>query len=142
MRDFPKVIATKDDLYHCLVLVQDGTLKYDDFKNAIKQIENSAYIHCPILEMDETKTIISVRYCVEALTDVKIGNTTSCKITNVEHLKDEEDDTYSTSVVTISKALTNDDNALLITSPINNLDLLGITSTELTNIKGVLKNYE
>ncbi len=142
MKHFPKKIATKDDLYNCLSLVQNGVLKPNELKQAIKQIENSGYIQCPILETDTERKIIKVRYCAEAVVDVKIGNVTSCRITNVEHVSADDSEEINLSIITISKALTEDDNILLITSPINPFDSIGVTATEITNLKGVLKNYE
>lgn len=139
MKGFPKTIATKADLLNCLAMAQATPPEFSasELAAAIEQIEAGAYLHCPILSADGTT--VTIGYCAEAAAGQTTGN--GAKITAVEHIE-EEDATgakqLTKSVVTLSKALPTDTEALLIPAPVSTAERMGLTAAELKNIKGVV----
>lgn len=75
MKGFPKKIATGNDLYNCLSLVQAGKLPANDLSAAIEAVEKRQYITVPILQIGEDRKTVVIRPCAEAKTGVKVKNT-------------------------------------------------------------------
>ena len=84
MRDFPKRLATAEDIRNCKSLVDDGAFAAKDLLEAIEDLENMNYLHCPILAVGEDKKTVTINYCAEAKAGTKaiVGNKT-VNITNV-----------------------------------------------------------
>jgi hypothetical protein len=66
MRDFPKRLATAEDIRNCKTLVDDGAFAAKDLLEAIEDLENMNYLHCPILAVGEDKKTVTINYCAEA----------------------------------------------------------------------------
>ena len=66
MRDFPKRLATAEDIRNCKSLVDDGAFAAKDLLEAIEDLENMNYLHCPILAVGEDKKTVTINYCAEA----------------------------------------------------------------------------
>ena len=93
MRDFPKRLATAEDIRNCKTLVDDGAFAAKDLLEAIEDLENMNYLHCPILAVGEDKKTVTINYCAEAKAGTKaiVGNKT-VNITNVTHEEGEPDE--------------------------------------------------
>ena len=93
MRDFPKRLATAEDIRNCKSLVDDGAFAAKDLLEAIEDLENMNYLHCPVLAVGEDKKTVTIHYCAEAKANTKaiVGNKT-VTITNVTHEEGEPDE--------------------------------------------------
>ena len=93
MRDFPKRLATAEDIRNCKSLVDDGAFAAKDLLEAIEDLESMNYLHCPILAVGEDKKTVTIHYCAEAKANTKaiVGNKT-VTITNVTHEEGEPDE--------------------------------------------------
>ena len=78
MRDFPKRLATAEDIRNCKSLVDDGAFVAKDLLEAIEDLESMNYLHCPILAVGEDKKTVTIHYCAEAKANTKaiVGNKT------------------------------------------------------------------
>ncbi len=147
MRGFPKKIATGEDLYNCLSMVQSGEIPANALTEAIEQVEQRKYISIPILELSEDRKTVVISRCAEAVVDVQVKGGEDMKIDAIQTVESsnssasmmEEDET---TTITLSKALPVGETFLRIASPHDPFVALGITETELNNIKGVLTRYE
>lgn len=142
MRNFPKRLATADDIRNCLALVLDDSPEYEDFTApkllaAIADLEAQNFAACPILERSG-KTVTLV-YCpeLEANDDVTIGETT-LSVKTVEHTMDEDNQPERT-VVTFQL---NAPEGAILYRPVEPTiyETIGITKAELDEIKEVLSN--
>lgn len=84
MRGFPKKIATGQDFYNCLSLVQAGALPANDLAAAIKAVEEREYISVPVLEISEDRRTVVINDCAEAEVGAKVKNTYTTTISAVQ----------------------------------------------------------
>ena len=59
MRDFPKRLATAEDIRNCKSLVDDGAFAAKDLLDAIEDLESMNYLHCPVLAVGEDKKTVT-----------------------------------------------------------------------------------
>lgn len=186
MKGFPKKIATGNDLYNCLSLVQAGALPADKLSDAINAIEERQYITVPILQISEDRKTIVINPCSEAVSGTKVKNNYTTTIKEAQQQKAEavlkafekiaqgatetlgnifgklgidigslisgiggaaadstdEPETEELTILTLSRAMAEGENALKILSDKSPFEMLGISQDEIKSIKGVLKNYE
>lgn len=74
MKGFPKKIATGNDLYNCLSLVQAGELPANELSAAIEAVEERQYIAVPIIEISEDRKTVVINPCAEVAAGVKVKN--------------------------------------------------------------------
>ena len=74
MKGFPKKIATGNDLYNCLSLVQAGELPANELSAAIEAVEERQYIAVPIVEISEDRKTVVINPCAEVAAGVKVKN--------------------------------------------------------------------
>jgi len=74
MKGFPKKIATGNDLYNCLSLVQAGELPANELSAAIEAVEERQYIAVPIVEISEDRKTVVINHCAEVAAGVKVKN--------------------------------------------------------------------
>lgn len=100
MRNFPKNLKTRDDIYNCLDMVRAGQLKVSDLVNAINKIKNQNYINAVITEVSEDRKTVTTNYLAEADVDghAKVENLT-VTIKRVTHIEGEPDKEGKTSFV-------------------------------------------
>ena len=109
MRNFPKNLKTRADIYNCLDMVRAGELKADDLVKAINKIKNQNYINAPITEMSDDRKTVTTHYLAEADNGsrAKVG-TIAVTIKSVTHNESEPDEAGNTtlvsSTITLSKA--------------------------------------
>ncbi len=150
MRGFPKKIATSEDLYNCLGMVQSGELTGSNLATVIANLEQRKYIAVPIVELSEDRKTVVIAECSEAVIGVLVKGSANTKITGIETIESSAEtvveETTQTepkhATITLSKALPVGETFLRIVSPRDPFVALGITETELNNIKGVLTRYE
>lgn len=135
MKGFPKTISTGQDLFNCLALVKSGELSREDMLSEIERIENRRFLHCPVMEINDDRKTVTIRYCNE-VEDGQIVN--GAAVSGVEHTMG-EDDTPESTVITLKKPLPDEVAVLLIPSPVNPLDELGITQAQFDGIKEALE---
>lgn len=75
MKGFPKKIATGNDLYNCLSLVQAGEIPASELSTAIEAVEERQYITVPVVEISEDRKTVVINPCAEVAAGVKIKNT-------------------------------------------------------------------
>ena len=138
MRDFPKRLATAEDIRNCKSLVDDGA--------AIEDLESMNYLHCPVLAVGEDKKTVTIHYCAEAKANTKaiVGNKT-VTITNVTHEEGEPDEItgekqLETTIISTSAMVSVDATEIAVTAPYTIYDSLGMTAEELNQIKEELAN--
>lgn len=146
MRDFPKRLATAEDIRNCKALVDDGVFEAKELLDAIEELENTNYLHCPILAVGEDKKTVTVKYCPEAQAGTKaiVGNKT-VTITNVTHEEGEPDENtgekqLETTIISTSAMVSTDAVEIAVTAPYTIYDSLGMTAEELEQIKEELAN--
>lgn len=147
MKGFAKTIATGQDIYNCLAMVQAGTLAARDLRGAIESIEARGFIHCPILETSADRKTVTINYCAEA----KAGQTVNgVNVAAVQHSHNAArgeggtggDTSPTDTVLTLKTALAAGVAVVAVPSPISPFAEMGITAAQLTEIEEVLKNYE
>lgn len=74
MKGFPKKIATGNDLYNCLSLVQAGELPANELSAAIEAVEERQYIAVPVVEISEDRKTVVINPCAEVAAGVKVKN--------------------------------------------------------------------
>ena len=142
MKGFPKTIKAREDLYNCYQLVKEGSLEKEDLLAAIEAIETRNYIYCPVLAVDDTKKVFTIRYCAEAAAGQKIKNgETLYNVATVEHV--EEDDgtgniTPVTTIITTTAKVASPAEKIGIPEPSSVYDELGVTEAEIETMKGGL----
>lgn len=146
MRDFPKRLATAEDIRNCKALIDDGAFAAKDLLEAIEDLENMNYLHCPILAVGEDKKTVTINYCAEAKAGTKaiVGNKT-VNITNVTHEEGEPDEhtgdtQLETTIISTSAMVSTEATEIAVTAPYTIYDSLGMTAEELNQIKEELAN--
>lgn len=152
MRNFPKHIATGSDIRNCRDMVDRGELSAADLLDAIRALERSGFINCPVKRVSEDGLTITTGYCPEAAKGQTItmsptdrDNDTTTVVINVSHTKDTEAEDgmeqYVSTEITITDPV---DTAAHYTARIPKTpsvyDELGITKEEMDKIKEGLEN--
>ena len=127
MRDFPKRLATAEDIRNCKSLVDDGAFAAKDLLEAIEDLENMNYLHCPILAVGEDKKTVTINYCAEAKAGTKA----------IEHTGDTQ---LETTIISTSAMVSTEATEIAVTAPYTIYDSLGMTAEELNQIKEELAN--
>lgn len=146
MRDFPKRLATAEDIRNCKALVSNGTFEAKELLTAIENLEKTNYLHCPILAIGEDKKTVTIRYCAEAKAGTKaIVKGKTVTINTVAHEEGEPEEgigetQLETTILTVSAMVSSDSTEVLVTAPYTIYDSLGITAAELEQIKEELAN--
>lgn len=142
MKGFPKTIKTREDLYNCYRLVKEGTLEKEDLLAEIEAIETRNYIYCPVLAVDDTKKVFTIRYCAEATAGQKIKNgKTLYNVAAVEHVVDRHgagNMTPVTTIITTTTKVASPAEKIGIPGPSSVYDELGVTEAEIETMKGGL----
>lgn len=147
MVGFPKNIKTKADLVNTYKLVLKGKLKKEDWLAAVEKLEGQNWITCPVLSMSEDRKTVTLNFCNEAAEGQKILNgsitpTINSISTEVEEQTEEEKAAGKTevkhTVLTLSRALLVGTVEIGIPAAVTYYDRLGITETEVGEMKGAL----
>ena len=118
MRDFPKRLATAEDIRNCKSLVDDGAFAAKDLLEAIEDLESMNYLHCPVLAVGEDKKTVTIHYCAEATGEKQL----------------------ETTIISTSAMVSVDATEIAVTAPYTIYDSLGMTAEELNQIKEELAN--
>lgn len=127
-------------------LVDDGAFAAKDLLEAIEDLENMNYLHCPVLAVGEDKKTVTIHYCAEAKANTKaIVRNKTVTITNVTHEEGEPDEItgekqLETTVISTSAMVSVDATEIAVTAPYTIYDSLGMTAEELNQIKEELAN--
>lgn len=89
MKGFPKKIATGNDLYNCLSLVQAGELPASELSAAIEAVEERQYITVPVLEISEDRKTVVINPCTEAAAGARVKNDYTTTIKEAQRQKAE-----------------------------------------------------
>ena len=139
MRNFPKNLKTRDDIYNCLDMVRAGELRAADLVKAINKIKNQNYINAVITEMSEDRKTVITNYLAEADNGsrAKVGNVTAT-IKTVTHNESEPDEqgntTLVSSTITLSKAGSAGAEIFALEKTPSVYDKYGVTEAELDAI--------
>lgn len=144
MRNFPKNLKTKEDIYNCLEMVRAGELRVADLVKAINKIKNQNYINAPIKELSEDRKTITTHYLAEAAAGGKaIVGTASVTIKGVTHVDSDPDEQGNTtkiaSEIVISKAATKGAEMFALEKNPSVYDKYGVTEAELNDILAELE---
>ncbi len=139
MRNFPKNLKTKEDIYNCLEMVRAGELRATDLTKAINKIKNQNYINAEITGISEDRKIVTTRYLAEADegSRAKIGATivTIKAVTHTESEPDEHGNTsFVSSDITVSKAIAKSAEIFALEKIPSVFDKYGVTESELDAI--------
>lgn len=139
MRNFPKNLKTKEDIYNCLEMVRAGELFAEDLAKAIKKIKNQNYINAEITGISDDRKIITTRYLAEADegSRAKVG-AVIVTIKAVSHIESEPDEQGKTSFIssdiTVSRAVAGDAIIFALEKIPPIYDEYGVTERELDAI--------
>jgi hypothetical protein len=139
MRNFPKNLKTKEDIYNCLEMVRAGELRAADLTKAIKKIKNQNYINAEITGVSEDRKTVTTRYIAEADegSRAKVGATV-VTVKAVTHGESEPDEQGKTSLVssdiTVSKAVAKGAETFALEKIPSVYDKYGVTESELNAI--------
>ncbi len=139
MRNFPKNLKTKEDVYNCLEMVREGKLSTADLTKAINKIKNQNYINAEIIGISEDRKTVTTRYLAEANegSRAKIG-ATIVTVKAVTHIKSEPDEQGNTSLasseITVSKAVAKSAETFALEKIPPIYDKYGMTENELDTI--------
>ena len=139
MRNFPKNLKTRDDIYNCLEMVRAGELKASDLVKAINKIKNQNYIAAPIVELSADRKTVTTNYLAEADNGsrAKAGSVV-VTIKTVTHIESEPDEQGNTSFVksemTLSKAASSGAEIFYLEKVPPVFDRYGVTEEELDAI--------
>ena len=146
MRDFPKRLATAEDIRNCKSLVGVGAFAASDRVAAIEALVSLYDGRCPGLAGGVGKKTVTIHYCAEAKANTKaiVGNKT-VTITNVTHEEGEPDEItgekqLETTIISTSAMVSVDATEIAVTAPYTIYDSLGMTAEELNQIKEELAN--
>lgn len=139
MRNFPKNLKTKADIYNCLEMVRAGELRAADLTKAINKIKNQNYINAEITGVSEDRKTITTRYLAEADegSRAKIGSVivTVKAVTHIESEPDEQGKTsLASSDITVSKAVAKSAETFALEKIPSVYDKYGVTESELDAI--------
>ena len=84
MRGYPKRIATGEDLYNCLAMVQAGEFPAADLSDTIAAIEERKFTTVPIVSLSEDRKTAVINACSDAAKGAKIDATTATTISAVK----------------------------------------------------------
>ena len=145
MKGFPKTLKTKEDYYNCLTMIGNGELAADDLLGKIEDLERRRYIQCAIVTVAEEKKAVTVYYCDEAAVGMKFtaGDITGT-VTAVTHFQGDEaqtagEDANDRTALTLSKAVTAGNTVIGLEKAGT---VAGMTTDDITALKGVLRQYE
>lgn len=139
MRNFPKNLKTKEDIYNCLEMVRAGELRAADLVKAITKIKNQNYTNAIITAMSDDRKTVTTNYLAEADNGsrAKVGSVVAT-IKSVTHIESEPDEQGNTSFVsseiTISKAGTKGAEVFALEKTPSVYDKYGVTEAELDAI--------
>lgn len=145
MKGFPKTLKTKEDYYNCLAMVASGELAAADLLEKIENVEKQRYIQCAIVETAGEKKAVTVYYCDEAAVGMKFAaSSVTGTITAVTHIQSEEaqaagDEANDRTALTLSKAVGADNAVISLETAVT---VAGMTTDDITALKGVLRQYE
>ena len=89
MKGFPKKIATGNDLYNCLSLVQAGEIPANELAAAIEAVEDRQYITVPVLKISDDRKTVVINPCAEAAAGAKVKNDYTTTIKEAQRQKAE-----------------------------------------------------
>lgn len=144
MKGFPKTLKTKEDYYNCLAMVATGELLAADLLKKVESLEKQRYIQCAVVSAEAEKKTVTVYYCDEAAPGMafKVGDI-SGTITGVSHIRTEEaaagEEGNDRTVLTLSKSISMENTVIQLE---NAVAVAGMTTDDITALKGVLKQYE
>lgn len=147
MRGFPKVIATGQDLYNCLAMVQAGTLDAQNLRQAVESIEARGFINCPVLEVSTDRKKVTINFCSEAKAGLMVNDV---EVATVQHVRnatrtgssDTSGNSYTDTVMTLKTPIAAGTAVLYIPSPVDPVAVIGLTAEQFIAIKEDLNKYE
>lgn len=139
MRNFPKNLKTRDDIYNCLEMVRAGELDASDLEKAINKIKNQNYIAAPIVELSADRKNVTTNYLAEADegSRAKAGSVV-VTIKSLTHIESEPDEqgktTFAKTEIVISKAASSGAEVFYLEKIPPVYDRYGVTEAELDAI--------
>lgn len=152
MRGLPKRIVTKTDLNNCINLVRNGQGDKNELIKLINGLVEKNYITCPVREVSQDGSTITINYCNEAnIGDVVRINGEFYTITNVTHYEADNDNnneinisneriSYNKTEVEISDRITDEISSISIRIKFDAFDFLDKTEEQLNELMEELRN--
>lgn len=139
MRNFPKNLATAEDIRNCLEMVRAGIFKKKDLYKAIVKLENRNYSTCPII--DKTEQDVTLVYCaeIENYEKVLVGES-ELTIAGVEHITDEETQQRVKTIVTFNENVPADATTVRLEVSPTIYQRIGMSKSEMDAIKEEMSN--
>ncbi len=141
MKGLPKRFATADDIRNCHELVKSGEISKAEMLEAMEQLEEQNYLHCPIRAVNGG--IVTIGYCAEATAggDAVVDGR-ELAIVSVTHNKGEAEEGmdagFETTDIELSGNVSAEAKEIKVVAPYNIYDQLGITKEEFDEIKADL----
>ena len=145
MKGFPKTLKTKEDYYNCLAMVAAGELAAADLLAKIESAEAQRHIQCAVVEAQPEKKAVTLIYCDEAAVGMKFtAGGVSGTVQAVTHVQSGEaqeagEAANDRTALTLSKAVAADCTVIALETAET---VAGMTTDDITALKGVLKQYE
>ena len=141
MKGLPKRFATADDIRNCHALVKSGEISKEEMLEAMEQLEEQNYLHCPIRAVNGDT--VTIGYCAEATAggDAVVDGR-ELAIVSVTHNKGEAEEGmdagFETTDIELSGNVSAEAKEIKVAAPYNIYDQLGITKEEFDEIKADL----
>lgn len=145
MKGFPKTLKTKEDYYNCLAMVAAGELAAADLLAKVESAEAQRHIQCAVAAAQPEKKAVTVYYCDEAAVGMKFtAGGVSGTVQAVAHVQSAEaqaagEAANDRTALTLSKAVAADCTVIALETAET---VAGMTTDDITALKGVLKQYE
>ncbi len=147
MKGLPKRFATADDIRNCHALANAGELSKSELLEAMEELEEQNYIHCPIRDISGDAKTITIGYCAEANEgdEAIVGNKT-VTLKSVTHIEGEGEEGmdagYETTELGLSAKAPSDADMVRVKAPYNIYDQLGMEKEEFDEIKADLAKLQ
>lgn len=143
MKGLPKRFATADDIRNCYELTKTGEISKAELLEAMEELEEQNYLHCPIREISSDCKTVTIGYCAEATEgDEAIVADKTITLRSVRHIQGEAEEgmeaSYETTELGLSAKVSAEATEIKVTAPYNIYDQLGMSKEEFDEIKADL----
>lgn len=143
MKGLPKRFATADDIRNCYELTKTGEISKAELLEAMEELEEQNYLHCPIREISDDCKTVTIGYCAEATEgDEAIVADKTITLRSVRHIQGEAEEgmeaSYETTELGLSAKVSAEATEIKVTAPYNIYDQLGMSKEEFDEIKADL----
>ena len=143
MKGLPKRFATADDIRNCYEMTKTGEISKAELLEAMEELEEQNYLHCPIREISGDCKTVTIGYCAEATEgDEAIVADKTITLRSVRHIQGEAEEgaeaSYETTELGLSAKVSAEATEIKVTAPYNIYDQLGMSKEEFDEIKADL----